>query len=219
MARRRRRDKDVMIDGLLGALQGGLKFKLDEMTRKQVEDADLRKEARLDAIQARRDEINHQRTVERDASQAALTAERDALLASQQDSRDARQHEYKLAETDAAAAHARSLEGVRQAGSRETARITAESRDPRAQTWRGSDGRVYQIPVSDAGRDQLQTLQDGGVKLQLMEGSAGSRMSEYETGFDDYGATAPTSGAAPKPAAAPSMVYDPKLAKLVPYRQ
>ena len=52
MVRRRRREKDAILDGLIGAGIGAMNFKLSENARRQAEEADLRKEQRLAAIRA-----------------------------------------------------------------------------------------------------------------------------------------------------------------------
>ena len=69
MARRRRRNKDAILDGLIGAGIGYMDFKLSEQAAARLEQAEIAKEQRLAAIRAGETEAANQFQLARDAAQ------------------------------------------------------------------------------------------------------------------------------------------------------
>ena len=69
MARRRRRHKDAILDGLIGAGIGAMNFKLNEAAQRRLEEAEMAKEQRLAAIRAGEMERAAQIQTARDTAQ------------------------------------------------------------------------------------------------------------------------------------------------------
>lgn len=174
MARRRRSKRNALHEGLMGAVVGGLQFQMAEHTRKQMEEAELRKEQRLAAAEAARAERDHQFQLTRDDKQHQNLVGREE--AGREHALDVLGQTQEFTASENAANRAVTREG--HASSASNARLAAE-RDPRYQTFTDEAGRIHRLPMNAEGDAAMQSLQDEGRKLQLMESSAGGRMAAY----------------------------------------
>lgn len=191
---RRRKQRNALHEGLMGAVLGGLQFQLGEHTRRQLEEAELRKEARLDALAAAREERTLQHQLTRDASlheqQQAALKEQQAFIASENAANRAVQREGH-------------------AVSRDNARLSAEQRAPEYQTFTDETGQIHRLPLTAEGDARLRELQGAGTRLQLMEGTRGGRFTALP-GSEGAAAGNPgaTGAASRAPAAQPSVAFD-----------
>ena len=174
MARRRRSRRNALHEGLMGAVLGGLNFQMAEHTRKQMEEAELRKEQRLAAAEAARAERDHQFQLTRDAKQNEFLVGREE--AGREHALGVLGQTQEFTASENAANRAVTREGHASAAS--NARLAAE-RDPRYQTFADESGRIHRVPMNPEGDAAIQSLQDEGRKLRLMESSAGGRMAGY----------------------------------------
>lgn len=172
MARRRRQKRNALHEGLMGAVLGGLQFQMAEHTRKQVEQAELQKEQRLAAIEAARAERDHQYQLTRDKTQSELLSAREEKAREFTASESAAQREFTASENAAN----RSVQREGHAVTRDSARLSAE-RSADYQTYVDESGKIHRLPLNAQGDAALQSLQEQGRKLQLMEGSRGGRFS------------------------------------------
>lgn len=211
---RRRSNKDALIDGAIGAAVGALNFKLSEMTRQQMEQAELRKEQRLAAIRAAETEAAQQFQMQRDQAGFAHQSQLSDKQIAAQAERDRVQGQQRMAELRMQGDQQMRVVGAQGANSIAAAR--AGQRDE-IQTYMDDRGQYVQIPLNAAGQQQLNTLQSQGRKLQLVEGSRGGRYSELSGGLMGGGAPAGNgAGSRPAPAQAPNFVWDPEQQRLVP---
>lgn len=230
MTRRRRSNKDALLDGLIGAGIGAMNFKLSENARRQAEDAELRKEQRLAAIRAGETEAAQQFTLQRDQSLAEAQAARDTARS---------EAEIALADKNIAAALEREkvqtegqlrVVGAQGANQLRIAQVQggnqiAAAREGRSnadvQTYQDANGQYHQITLDAAGQQRLGEMQKQGAKLQLVEGSRGGRY----TGLPDDGGGegplmrggVPSRNGAASPTAAPAaLIWNPETQRLEP---
>lgn len=232
MTRRRRSNKDAILDGLIGAGIGAMNFKLSENARRQAEEAELRKEQRLAAIRAGETEAAQQFTLARDDKLAAAQAERDAarteaeilladkkLAAALEEQRIQTEGQIKVANVQGAnAARVAQISGGNQ-----VAAARAGRSDTDMQTYQDANGQYHQIPMNAEGQQRLNDMQTKGAKLQLVEGSRGGRYSalpDNDSGGGPLMGGVPRRNGAASPAAAPaSLVWNPKTSRLEPVAQ
>lgn len=215
---RRRRNKDAIIDGLIGAGIGAMNFKLSEAARQRAEQAEMEKEQRLAAIRAGEMERAAQIQTARDqaafANQSALT---DKQLAAQAE-RDAAQQQHAMSLAEKQMANQREI--TRMQGGNSIAAAQASRGPGDTRLFQDQDGRQYEIPSGDSTR--LEQLQASGKRLQLVEGSRGGRYMDLGGGGGPLmsgGAGTPGGNGAASPAApAPNFVWDAKAQRLVPAR-
>ncbi len=216
---RRRRNKDAIIDGLIGAGIGAMNFKLSEAARQRAEQAEMEKEQRLAAIRAGEVERAAQIQTARDTAnyenQIALADKNNAAQAE----RDAAQREHATSLAEKQFANQREI--TRMQGGNSIAVANASRGPGDTRLFQDQDGRQYEIGAGDSAR--LEQLQGEGKKLQLVEGTRGGRYSAIP-GTDNGGGPlmgggpALGNGAASPAAAPPSFVWDQKTQRLVPSR-
>ena len=219
MARRRRRHKDAILDGLIGAGIGAMNFKLNEAAQRRLEEAEMAKEQRLAAIRAGEVERAAQIQTARDTAnyqnQIALA---DKNIAAQTELEAGRQRHAKELVEIQGSQRMREI-GAQGANSLAAAQASRGPGDTRL--FQDQDGRQYEIGAGDSAR--LEKLQSEGKKLQLIEGTRGGRYSAIP-GTDNGGGPlmgggpALGNGAASPAAAPPSFVWDQKTQRLVPAR-
>lgn len=219
--------RNVLAEGLMGAVLGGLNFKFNEETRRQMEEAELRKEQRLAAIRAAEAERAQQFQLQRDEAQNAAA---DARLDKQHDQQGQildkqqaqqlnvldRQQAHQTALADKQLAGQIQMEGMRagnalalsrenNAAAMERQRALAEARGTAGKAIIGSDGNTYEFG---------EQLPDGVVPL----GGFGTSWAPPATrqGAGLMGGAAAGNGAASRKPPAANFVWDAQQGKLVP---